>query len=166
MRYLLAFPLIALCLSIAACGGRDTHPVPNVTGKRLDVAVDRLEDIGLEYDLLGGGTFGVVIKANWYVCEQHPAGGSRADSVELVVDRSCPAVSEPSVRPPVVPALEYRRLDDARAEAADAGVDVVVHDEGAGPLLVESNWTVCSQYPAPGERAWTVELYVERFCDD
>jgi hypothetical protein len=140
--------------------------VPNVTGNRLDLAVERLEDVGLNYDLLGGGTFGVVVKSNWYVCEQHPAGGSRAASVELVVDRSCPSVSAPSTRPPVVPALEYRRLDDARADAADAGVDVVLYDEGAGPVLVESNWTVCSQYPEPGERAWTVDLYVERFCAD
>jgi beta-lactam-binding protein with PASTA domain len=165
MRYLTVLPLLALCLSIAACGGQDSHSVPNVTGKRLDVAVDRLEDLGLEYDLLGGGTFGVVVKANWYVCEQHPSGGSRSASVELVVDRSCPSASAPGVRPPVVPALEYRRLDDARAEAADAGVDVVVHDEGVGPVVVEANWTVCSQYPAPGERASTVELYVERSCD-
>jgi beta-lactam-binding protein with PASTA domain len=166
MRYLFGLPLIALCLVIAACGGQDSHSVPNVTGKRLDVAVERLESVGLEYDLLGGGTFGVVVKANWYVCEQHPAGGSRASSVELVVDRSCPAVSTPPARPPVVPALEYRALDEARAEASDAGVDVVVHAEGAGQVLLESNWTVCSQYPEPGERAWTVELYVERFCDD
>jgi beta-lactam-binding protein with PASTA domain len=165
MRYLLGLLLIALCLLIAACGAGDPHPVPNVTGKRLDVAVNRLEDVGLEYDLLGGGTFGVVVKANWYVCEQHPAGGSRASSVELVVDRSCPSSRQPSERPPVVPALEYRRLDDARAEAAAAGVDVVLHDEGALPVLVESNWTVCSQYPGPGERAWTIELYVERSCD-
>jgi beta-lactam-binding protein with PASTA domain len=165
MRYLTVLPLIALCLSIAACGGQDSRSVPNVTGKRLDVAVDRLEDLGLEYDLLGGGTFGVVVKANWYVCEQHPSGGSRSTSVELVVDRSCASASAPGARPPVVPALEYRRLDDARAEAADAGVDVVVHDEGVGPVVVEANWTVCSQYPAPGERASTVELYVERSCD-
>lgn len=166
MRYVVSLSLIAFCLSIAACGGQDAHEVPNVTGKRLDVAVDRLEDVGLEYDLLGGGTFGVVVKANWYVCEQHPAGGSRARGVELVVDRSCPAVSPPSARPPVVPALEYRQLDEARREAADAGVEVVVHDEGAGPVLIEEHWTVCSQYPEPGERGWTVELYVERFCDD
>jgi beta-lactam-binding protein with PASTA domain len=165
MRYLLGLPLIALCLSLAACGGGDSHPVPNVTGNRLDVAVERLEGAGLDYDLLGGGTFGIVVKSNWYVCEQHPAGGSRAASVELVVDRSCPSVPAPSARPPIVPALEYRRLDDARAEAAAAGVDVDIEDQDVGPVLVESNWTVCSQYPAPGERAWTVELYVQRSCD-
>jgi beta-lactam-binding protein with PASTA domain len=166
MRYVVLLPIIALCLLGASCGGQDPHPVPNVTGQRLDLAVDRLEDEGLEYELLGGGTFGVVVKSNWYVCEQQPAGGSRASSVDLVVSRSCPAVPPPSARPPVVPALEYEELDDAREEASEAGVDVVVHDEGAGPVLVESNWTVCSQYPAPGERAWTVDLYVERFCDD
>jgi hypothetical protein len=140
--------------------------VPNVAGERLDVAADRLEDQGLEYELLGGGTFGVVVKANWYVCEQHPSGGSRASSVELVVARSCPSVAPPpQPSPPVVPSLEYERLDEARAEAREAGVGVVVNDEGAGPILVEGHWTVCRQYPAPGERAWTVELYVERFCD-
>jgi hypothetical protein len=166
MRYAALLPLIALSLLAASCGGSDPHSVPNVTGQRLDLAVDQLEDDGLEYELLGGGTFGVVVKSNWYVCEQRPAGGSRASSVDLVVARSCPAVPPPSARPPVVPALEYQPLDEAGEEAAEAGVDVAVHNEGAGPVLVESNWTVCSQYPEPGEHAWTVDLYVEHFCDD
>ena len=161
MRYTLV--LLVLCL--AGCGG-DSHPVPNVTGDRLDVAAERLEDRGLDYELIGGGTFGVVVKSNWYVCEQHPAGGSRAPSVELVVARSCPAADPPAPpQPPVVPNLEYEELDDARAEARAAGVGVTVIDDGAGPILVESNWIVCSQYPSPGERAWTVELHVEHFCD-
>jgi beta-lactam-binding protein with PASTA domain len=166
MRYVVALPLIALLLLAASCGGQDPHGVPNVTGQRLDIAVDRLEDEGLEYELLGGGTFGVVVKSNWYVCEQQPAGGSRASSVDLIVGRSCPVVSPPTARPPVVPALEYMTLEEAREEASAAGVAVAVHNEGAGPVLVESNWTVCSQYPEPGERAWTVDLYVEHFCDD
>jgi hypothetical protein len=161
MRYALALVFLAVCL--AGCGG-EPHDVPNVAGDRLDVAADRLEDDGLEYEILGGGTFGVVVKSHWYVCEQRPVGGSRASSVELVVARSCPSVS-PAPRPPVVPDLEYDELDDARAEAAGAGVEVVVRDRGAGPVVIESNWTVCEQYPAPGERGWTVELYVERFCD-
>ena len=161
MRYALALVSLAVCL--AGCGG-EPHDVPNVAGDRLDVAADRLEDEGLEYEILGGGTFGVVVKSHWYVCEQRPVAGSRASSVELVVARSCPSVSPPR-RPPVVPNLEYDELDDARAEARDAGVEVVVRDRGAGPVLVEANWTVCEQYPAPGERGWTVELHVERFCD-
>ena len=151
MRYVLA--LLLLALLAAGCGG-EPHDVPNVAGERLDVAADRLEDEGLEYELLGGGTFGVVVKANWYVCEQHPSGGSRASSVDLVVARSCPSVAPP---PQPIPPV--------RAEAREAGVGVVVNDEGAGPILVEEHWTVCDQYPAPGERDWTVELYVERFCD-
>lgn len=157
--------LLFLAVLAAGCGG-EPHDVPNVAGERLDVAADRLEDEGLEYELLGGGTFGVVVKANWYVCEQHPSGGSRASSVELVVARSCPAAAPPPPpSPPVVPNLEYEPLDEARAEAREAGVGVVVNDEGAGPILVEEHWTVCGQYPAPGERGWTVEMYVERFCD-
>jgi beta-lactam-binding protein with PASTA domain len=157
--------LLLLALLAAGCGG-EPHDVPNVAGERLDVAADRLEDEGLEYELLGGGTFGVVVKANWYVCEQDPSAGSRASSVELVVARSCPTVSRPpEPLPPVVPNLEGERLDEARAEASEAGVAIDVTDEGAGPILVEEHWTVCHQYPAPGERGWTVELYVERFCD-
>ena len=159
MRY----ALVLLVLVLAGCGG-DSHRVPNVAGDRLDVAAERLEDDGLEYELIGGGTFGVVVKANWFVCEQHPAAGSRASSVELVVARSCPAADAPP-RPPVVPNFEYEELDDARAEAREAGVEVTVIDDGAGPIVLESNWTVCSQYPSPGERAWTVQLYVEHFCD-
>lgn len=164
MRY--GYALIALCSLLAACGGSNSQPIPNVTDRRLDVAADLLDDRGLDYELIGGGTFGVVVKSHWYVCEQYPSGGSRASSVELVVARSCPAISPPAACPPVVPALEGRSLDDARAGAADAGVEVEVHDVGTGPVLDESNWTVCSQYPAPGERGSTVELYVEHFCND
>ena len=163
MRYVLS--LVSVALLLAGCGG-EPHDVPNVAGDRLDVAADRLEDEGLEYEILGGGTFGVVVKSHWYVCEQRPVAGSRASSVELVVDRSCSVAPRPvPPQPPVVPSLEYEALDDARAEARKAGVDVVVRDRGLGPILVEENWTVCEQYPAPGERGWTVELYVERFCD-
>jgi hypothetical protein len=46
------------------------------------------------------------------------------------------------------------------------GLGFEVYEEGLGEVVVKSVWTVCSQYPEPGENATEVELYVERFCDD
>jgi hypothetical protein len=41
-----------------------------------------------------------------------------------------------------------------------------VHDEVFGPVLEDSNWTGCDQWPYEGERARSVDLYVEHFCDE
>lgn len=100
MRYLIVV-LGACCLLLAGCGGREEQAVPAVAGERLDVAIDELDDAGLGHEVIGGGLFGVVIKSHWTVCEQHPAPGVLASSVELVVARACPP-----------PYLEQERDDD------------------------------------------------------
>jgi hypothetical protein len=78
-------------LFVAGCGGGPTrqHRAPDVRGERLDVAEHVLRDRGLEYDELGGGTFGILVRSNWEVCKQQPAPGKRAHMVLLVVDRDC-----------------------------------------------------------------------------
>jgi hypothetical protein len=37
---------------------------------------------------------------------------------------------------------------------------------GVRPVLEDSNWTGCDQWPYEGERARSVDLYVEHFCDE
>jgi len=66
--------------------------VPDEVGERLDVAEDDLHAHGLSYREVGGGTFGIVVKSNWIVCETRPAGGASVKKhtrVALVVDRDC-----------------------------------------------------------------------------
>ena len=55
----------ALFLAFIAggCGG-EANPVPDVEGKRLDVAEELLDDAGLGYEVIGGGDLGVIVRRN------------------------------------------------------------------------------------------------------
>jgi len=83
-----------LVVGVVGCssGGGVASTMPDVTGKRLDVAKSDIKRAGFEekVEVLGGGTFGVVEESNWLVCEQLPATGEAIeDSPRLTVDRSC-----------------------------------------------------------------------------
>lgn len=101
----LAFLSVAagLVLGLAGCGTSSKHiTMPDVTGKRLDVAKQAIKDAGFSDDpkVLGGGLFGVVVDANWTVCSQSPAAGAPVtDKPELTVDRSCASSTSPSSNP-------------------------------------------------------------------
>lgn len=76
--------------------------------------------------------------------------------------------SDVSVTPAerVIPSVTGMSLADARRLLDRRGVGHEVVDEGLGPVLAEENWTVCEQWPEAGQRARSVELYVEHFCDE
>ena len=81
---------LALVLVVAGCGGKaEVKRVPDLRGDRLDIAEARLEARGLDWEELGGGTFGVVVRSHWYVCDQLPRHGKKAHTVRLIVDRDC-----------------------------------------------------------------------------
>lgn len=62
--------------------------VPRLKGERLDVAEDLLDEKGLKYKEVGGGSLGVVDTSAWEVCETRPKAGKRTKAtVKLVVDR-------------------------------------------------------------------------------
>jgi serine/threonine protein kinase len=64
--------------------------VPSLTGQPLDVAEQRLDDLGLRSSEEGGGLFGVLVPADWDVCETSPGAGSsvrRGATVKLLIDR-------------------------------------------------------------------------------
>jgi len=64
--------------------------VPDVTGRRLDVAELHLRAKHIRYREVGGGTFGIVVRSNWTVCQQEPRPGTAANGrVSLIVDRAC-----------------------------------------------------------------------------
>ena len=83
--------LIALLAAVlAGCGGAaEPRRVPDVRSQRLDVAEARLDARGLQWEEIGGGVFGVVVRSNWYVDEQIPRPGKRATTVRLIVGRNC-----------------------------------------------------------------------------
>jgi beta-lactam-binding protein with PASTA domain len=154
--------LLAVAVLVAGCG-REERRVPDVTGQRLDVAQERLEAAGLAYDTLGGGTFGVVVRSNWFVCEQNPNPGVVAETVKLIVERSCPT---PRPTPGVVPNVTGWRLDHAQDRLARLGFTFENYASDGGPIRRAERWIVCDQYPPGGEVAENVELHVEHDCFD
>ena len=79
--------LIAVVALVAGCGGAsEPKSVPNVRYERLDVAEARLDARGIGWEEIGGGTFGVIVRSNWYVREQIPKPGAKATTVRLVVE--------------------------------------------------------------------------------
>ena len=159
-------PLIlaaAVVLLLAGCGGTaKPKRVPDLRGQRLDLAEDRLEAHGLDWEEIGGGSLGIVIRSHWRVCDQEPMPGRLGRTVKLVVDRECPGRAS---EPPVVPDVSGLSLEDADEELDDLGIghDAETYDDDVP--LVEHLWEVCGQDPGPGARTFYVELYVERDCD-
>jgi hypothetical protein len=94
MRYVGWFVTVILAAALAGGCGGEAKPVPDVEGKRLDVAQEILDDEGLEYEVIGGGALGVIVRSNWEVCDQRPRAGVEAQSVNLVVARSCAAPTD------------------------------------------------------------------------
>jgi hypothetical protein len=159
MRYrALALTVIATTLVAGGCGG-EANQVPDVEGKRLDIAQRTLDDAGLGYEVTGGGRLGAVPRKRWRVCEQRPRAGKRAENVQLIVARSCPARRN-------VPHLIGMALDDAKELLDERGLEYEVYNQGTGPIVVEGNWVVCDQWPYADEKGHSVELYAEHFCDD
>ena len=74
----------------APAAARQSVTLPDVVGQRLDVAELHLRARHIRYREVGGGTFGIIVKSNWMVCEQEPAAGTTDPSrVSLIVDREC-----------------------------------------------------------------------------
>ena len=122
----LAFAL-AMLVGFAGCGSDKKAVMPDVTGKKLDVAKSAIKDAGFEDGVKvdGGGVFGVIEESNWEVCDQSPAAGEAvSDAPRLTVDRSChdgAAASETS-KPSETP-TETSKPDVTQSSAPDAEQD-------------------------------------------
>jgi len=143
----------AAVVVLAGCGNATRRHVPNVTGLQLDAAESRLDALGLHYDTSGGGAFGIVIRSNWTVCRQSPAPHRVASTVVLSVARSCST-----------PYVVGQSLGDAEDALDQAGVPYSEDSLDGEPIVVESNWAVCSQTPQSGGPARPVHLLVSRDC--
>jgi hypothetical protein len=146
--------LAVTALALAGCGSGPSKPrrVPSVVGMNLKAAEDRLDDRGLRYEAVGGGTFGIVVRSRWAVCRQRPAAGKRAVRVTLYVARTC-AVG--------VPDVTGLSLEDADDMLEQAGVSWRAETPDGEPVLVKHLWEVCDQERTP---AHSVVLYVDRDC--
>ena len=139
--------------------------VPQVAGERLDVAIDTVEDAGLDHETIGGGVFGVIRESAWIVCEQRPEARSSTegiDSVTLIVERACDVVS--GSRGGRMPDVVGMRLDVAKLDLTDAGIGYRGFGGGAFGVIEESNWTVCRARPAIGKSTAQAELFIRRAC--
>jgi len=99
MRGLRVAVAAVVLFGFAGCGSGKNSVMPDVTGKKLDVAKSAIKEAGFEDEVKvdGGGVFGVVRESNWEVCDQSPAAGeATSDTPTLKVDRSCPDDAEPS----------------------------------------------------------------------
>jgi serine/threonine protein kinase len=64
--------------------------VPSLVGQPLDLAEQRLDDLGLRSSVEGGGLFGVLIPSDWDVCATSPTAESTVrpgSTVALLIDR-------------------------------------------------------------------------------
>src|SRR4051794_41053781 len=94
-------PLMIL-VGLSGCGAGKDPAMPDVTGKKLDVAQSDIKRAGFEGkpEVLGGGVFGVIKESNWEVCEQTPAPGELLTKApRLKVDRGCNKDASPSEEP-------------------------------------------------------------------
>jgi beta-lactam-binding protein with PASTA domain len=156
-----ALAVVAVLLALAGCGNPSQKVVPALKGMRLDVAENTLDSVGVGYQTIGGGAFGIVIRSHWTVCSQSPRPGSIASSVTLYVERTCPREAAG-----VVPDVQWDSLDNAREELEADGFQVEAETLDGDAILVEANWTVCDQTPEPGYRGRTVVLDVAHDCWD
>lgn len=64
--------------------------VPSLVGQPLDVAQQRLDQLGLKSSEEGGGIFGVLLPSDWDVCATSPPADSTVrpgSTVQLLIDR-------------------------------------------------------------------------------
>jgi hypothetical protein len=64
--------------------------IPDLTGQPLDVAEQRLQDLGLSSEAVSDSLFGVLLNSDWDVCSTQPPAGRavrRNSTVRLLVDR-------------------------------------------------------------------------------
>jgi beta-lactam-binding protein with PASTA domain len=91
-----------------------------VSGQELDQAEATLQADGIGYKVFGGGALGVVIASDWTVCSQKPSAGTKANSLDLVVARSCstPATPAPATTAPAAAATTAEAATTTAASAA------------------------------------------------
>ncbi|MFF2544697.1 hypothetical protein ACFVUY_19255 [Kitasatospora sp. NPDC058063] len=145
----------------AAAAG--TAVLPNFVGMGLQSAQDTAQGAGFflltSHDALGRDR-NQILDRNWKVCTQNPAPGShptgtRIDMGAVKLEENCPAQDQGANGP----AKAGSTMPDFKGKAVSVVRDSLpgntsLSAKDAGPknraVLVQSNWQVCGQDPAPG----------------
>ena len=143
-----SLPAAVVALTLAGCSGGDPITMPDVVGKKLDVAKSDVARAGIdeEVEVLGGGLLGVVVESNWTVCTQEPPGGAPVSGTpRLMAERLCEAggtadteaseESEPTESTQQTPEAEEYTYRGPKYE-------IVSVDEDQGPAALTQHWVV------------------------
>ncbi|PPS91062.1 PASTA domain-containing protein [Streptomyces sp. MH60] len=136
--------------------------VPNFVGMGLQSAQDKAQEVGFysldSHDALGRDRM-QAFDRNWKVCSQNVAANTSTstdtdlDFGAVKLEEDCPAKDEkpPSAEGGKMPDFKGKSVKAARG-ALDSGMSITVNDASADDrmVLMESNWQVCTQNPAPG----------------
>ncbi|GJF32871.1 hypothetical protein KNE206_55710 [Kitasatospora sp. NE20-6] len=138
-----------------------TAELPNFVGMGLQSAQDKAQaaDFYLltSHDALGRSRMQLDDR-NWKVCTQSPASGqqdtgAKIDMGAVKLDEQCPATDQGASTPKAGSTLpDFKGKSAAAArDALDRSTSWSVKDLQEGRMvLLESNWQVCTQDPAPG----------------
>jgi hypothetical protein len=136
MRALSSAVVVMALVGFSGCRSGATAVMPDVTGKKLDVAKSSIRDAGFEDEVKvdGGGAVGVLNESNWEVCDQSPtAGAAVSGAPRLAVDRSCHEDAAPvETSKPSTTASEPSAADGATSGGTDA--DQVLTKSNSGKL--------------------------------
>ncbi|HEX6699931.1 MAG TPA: PASTA domain-containing protein [Gaiellaceae bacterium] len=94
----MALLIVPFAFIAPGCAEEREHPapaanppvvtVPDLVGDNLDSAEERLDALGIGYDVDSGDDT-VFVEHLWEVCYQEPDGGSQARYVTLTVEHDC-----------------------------------------------------------------------------
>ncbi|MDT9698706.1 PASTA domain-containing protein [Streptomyces sp. P17] len=144
--------------------GAGAASLPDMIGKGLQFAQDQAQDAGFynltSHDALGRGR-GQFDDRNWKVCFQTPKAGeyptdTKVDFATVKLEETCPATdqgTETETAGSAMPDFKGKSVKVAR-EALDPSTSITVNDASGQDriIVIESNWKVCSQDPAPGTK--------------
>ncbi|WP_354643901.1 PASTA domain-containing protein [Kitasatospora camelliae] len=153
-----------------------TGTLPNLVGMGLQSAQDTAQAAGFynlhSHDALGRSR-NQIDDRNWKVCNQTPAPGQQPSNISIdfgtvKLDEQCPATDQGAATPKAgasMPDFRGKAVSTVK-DTLDKSTSYTVKDVKENrAVLVESNWQVCSQDPAPGAQlsGQPVSLKVVKF---